>query len=297
MTCYYPLTGYQGPDGALVFNKTDSIGNEMEVACGQCLGCRVDRSKTWAARCVHEAQMHQQNAFITLTYDNEHVPYGGTLVKEHFQKFMKRTRSRHEGKKIRFFHCGEYGTLGRPHYHACMFGLDYPDRVEHSVQNDITTYISDELTETWGKGFATCGELNYQTAAYTARYIMKKITGDKAKEHYERLVPDTGEIIQLEPEYVTMSLKPGIGYEWYQKYKTDVFPSDETPIPGKGVYPGVPKYYEHLLRKEDPDTYEKVKNRRRKHFRERQHEYTEERLLTKEKVKKAQLNQLRRNLE
>jgi len=297
MTCYYPLTGYQGTDGALVFNKADSIGNEMEVACGQCLGCRVDRSKTWAARCVHESQMHQQNAFITLTYDKEHVPYGGTLVKEHFQKFMKRTRSRHNDKKIRFFHCGEYGTLGRPHYHACMFGLDYPDRVEHSVQNDVTTFISDELTETWGKGFATCGELNYQTAAYTARYIMKKITGDRAKEHYQRCVESTGEIIQLEPEYVTMSLKPGIGYDWYQKYKTDVFPSDETPIPGKGVYPGVPKYYEHLLRKEDPDTYEKVKNRRRKQFKERRHEYTEERLLTKEKVKKAQLNQLKRTLE
>lgn len=297
MTCYSPLKGFEDKEtGGIVFKRSSLAGKPMEVACGQCMGCRIDRSQEWAARIVHEAQMHQDNCFVTLTYDSENVPTDGSLNKQHFQKFMKRLRKHYAPKKIRFFHCGEYGsTLERPHYHACLFGVDFDDAVPHFATNGITTYISETLEKIWGKGFCTIGELNYETAAYTARYIMKKVTGQRAEEHYLRVNPTTGELYMLQPEYITMSLRPGIGKTFYEKYETDFFPRDECPIPGKGVFKKVPRYYEKLYSEKDPDTYAKIKKLRAKYRDTHKHEYTSRRLETKAKVKKAQLNQLPRS--
>ena len=297
MTCYSPLKGFENKEGGgIVFKRSSLAGREIEVACGQCIGCRIDRSQQWAARIVHEAQMHQENCFVTLTYDSENVPIDGSLDKRHFQLFMKRLRKKHSDKKIRFFHCGEYGDqLERPHYHACLFGIDFDDRVEHGSNNSVVHYKSDELEQLWGKGFCTVGELNYQTAAYTARYIMKKITGTRAEEHYERVNPFTGEIYNLQPEYITMSLRPGIGRKFYEKYKADFFPADECPVPGRGVYKAVPAYYENLWKEENPDSWEEIAKRRAEYRNSHLDEYTSRRLETKYKVKKAQLNQLRRS--
>lgn len=309
MTCFYPLdAAWNAAKGGqpLIYGKgtrpknLDNGYEAMQLACGQCKGCRIDKSKEWAARCVHESQMHQANSFVTLTYAPEHLPYGGTLVKKHFQDFMKRLRKRNAETEIRYFHCGEYGEgLGRPHYHACLFGIDFDDRIPYSQTNDVITWTSDELADVWGKGFATCGELNYQTAAYTARYIMKKITGKKADQHYTKIVPETGEIIQLQPEYTTMSLGrtkgDGLGARFYKKYKSDFFPSDECPIPGKGVYNSVPKYYELLFAQEDPDTYAQIKEARKLYRDTHANEYTAKRLKAKETVKEAQLAQLPRS--
>jgi hypothetical protein len=241
--------------------------------------------------------MHQDNSFITLTYDNENVPWDGSLVKEHFQKFMKRLRKHYAPKKIRYYHCGEYGEENeRPHYHACLFGLDFDDRMAYSATNNVITYTSETLEKIWGKGFCTVGELNYETAAYTARYIMKKMTGTRAKEHYERFDPITGEIINLQPEYTTMSLKPGIGRTFYEKYESDFYPRAECPVPGRGVYNRVPKYYEQIYEKTNPDTLAEIKRKRKKYLLANVDEYSAERLETKYKVKKAGLAHLKRTL-
>ena len=264
------------------------------------MGCRIDKSKEWAARIVHESQMHQENCFVTLTYDETNVPIDGSLNKAHFQKFMKRLRKHYATKKIRYFHCGEYGSaLERPHYHACLFGLDFDDAVPHfSTPSGNVTYISETLEKIWGKGFCTVGELNYQTAAYTARYIMKKVTGKRAEEHYLRVNPTTGELYTLQPEYVTMSLGRekggGIGGSFFEKFETDFFPADECPIPGKGVFKSVPKYYERLWAERNPDAFKKIKRLREKYRNTNVAEYSAERLETKFNVKKAQLKQLRR---
>ena len=156
------------------------------------------------------------------------------------------------------------------------------------------------------------GELNYQTAAYTSRYILKKINGKRAETHYEKLDPITGEIYKIQPEYITMSLgracnnhkekrdptcekcSGGIGWKFYEKYESDFFPRDECPIPGKGVYKSVPTYYEHIYKQKNPDTYEQIKERRRLYKAAHKDEYTPERLATKKKVKQAQLAQLPR---
>jgi len=245
---------------------------------------------------VHESQMHRENSFVTLTYDAENVPMDGSLNKQHFQKFMKRLRKHFSDKKIRYFHCGEYGDkLERPHYHACLFGIDFDDRVEHGANNSVVHYKSDTLEKLWGKGFCTVGELNYQTAAYTARYIMKKMTGKQAEEHYMRVNPYTGELYNLEPEYVTMSLKPGIGREFYEKFETDFFPSDECPVPGRGVYKTVPRYYEEIYASRNPDAYEKIKADRKHYHDTHKHEYTDQRLRAKEKVHEAKIATLKRS--
>lgn len=302
MTCYSPLKGFEDKEnGGIVFKRGTNAGGPMEVACGQCIGCRIDKSKEWAARIVHEQQMHEENCFITLTYDKENLPHDGSLNKTHFQKFMKRLRKHFNEKKIRYFHCGEYGEKNyRPHYHACIFGVDFHDRIPYSVSNNIVVFESELLAQIWGNGFCTVGELNYQSAAYTARYVLKKVNGSMADQHYERCDVHTGEIFKVEPEYITMSLGrekgEGIGGPFYKKYETDFFPSDECPVPGRGVYKRIPRYYERLYEETNPDAYRKIKRARELYRENNKEEYERERLEAKLHVKKRQLKELTRSL-
>ena len=298
MPCYSPLKGFVNKEnGGITFKRSSIAGAEMEVACGQCLGCRLDRSRMWAMRIVHEASLYDDNCFITLTYAPENLPYGGTLVKEHFQKFMKRLRKRFAPRKIRYYHCGEYGDqLDRPHYHACLFNLDFPDKELFQEREGNLLFTSQILSELWPYGFSTIGELTFESAAYTARYCLKKVTGKNAHDHYLRCDED-GVAFWLEPEYTTMSRRPGIGKDWYEKYKSDLFPSDEVPVPGSGVFKKVPRYYETILQSEDADTHEEIKRVRRAFREAHADEYTPERLMAKYKVQKAKKEMLKRGIE
>ena len=130
MACFKPLKGYRSPSGKITFDRKNSTGQLAEAPCGQCLGCRLDYAQEWAIRCMHEAEMQDNNSFITLTYDDQNLPRHGSLDKTHFQKFMKRMREHLSPLKIRFYHCGEYGEkYTRPHYHSLIFGYDFPDGV------------------------------------------------------------------------------------------------------------------------------------------------------------------------
>lgn len=309
MPCYSPLNGWKDPDsGGIVFKKPFRPTNNMSVACGSCLGCRLDRSRAWAARIVHEAELHEDNSFITLTYrpkehctaqqlkHGKYLPEDGSLNKKHFQDFMKRLRKKLSPKNCRYYHCGEYGEkLDRPHYHAILFGVEFDDRELYKDVDGEKLYTSKMLEDTWGYGFATVGSVTFESAAYCARYVMKKVDGVQAKDHYLRC-DEYGVAYWLQPEYTTMSRRPGIGKAWYEKYKTDLFPSDEVPIPGRGVFKKVPRYYEDLYSAEDEEAFEIIKEVRKAHYEANQGEYTPERLMTKYKVKKAQVNQLKRNL-
>jgi hypothetical protein len=144
------------------------------------------------------------------------------------------------------------------------------------------------LESIWKYGFVDVGDLNYASAAYGARYILKKINGKRANDHYMTYDAD-GVITWLQPEYTTMSRRPGIGYKWFQKYKDDVFPSDETPVPGFGVVKKVPRYYEEIFKEENPLSLEEIKAVRQKFKEEHEEEYTPDRLMAKYKVKKASL--------
>lgn len=239
--------------------------------------------------------MHDDNCFITLTYNEKHLPHDGSLDKTHFQKFMKKLRKTTENK-IRYYQCGEYGDkLTRPHYHAILFGHDFADKVLNGPCNGNDLYISDNLEKIWGKGYCTVGAMTFESAAYCARYAMKKITGDDAHKHYETLNVETGELHQLQSEYTTMSRRPGLGYTWYKKYKDDLFPEDECVIAGKILKP--PRYYATLYELEEPELYEQLKKKRQQHFQKHKNDSTWQRLQQREKVKHAQINQLSRPLE
>jgi len=199
----------------------------------------------WATRVMHEAQMHESSVFATLTYDDEHVPYGGVLHYRHFQLFMRSLRLRFP--KCRFFMCGEYGdTTWRPHYHAALFGVSFGDRYPWRKSGaGFQLYRSPLLDSLWGRGSAEIGELSFESAAYIARYCMKKITGDRAVTHYERLVPDTGEVVSLPPEFMRCSLKPGIGARWFEAYRAEVFAHMGCVVDGQ--IKAVPRYYRDLF--------------------------------------------------
>jgi len=278
------------------------------VPCGQCIGCRLDYSQSWAIRCLHEASQHEDNSFITLTYSEPNIPDGGSLNKKHYQDFMKRLRKEISPKTIRFYQCGEYGEkLTRPHYHALIFGYNFPDKELWSFgQGKTPLYRSTQLERLWPLGFSTVGELTVASAAYCARYSMKKIRG-KALEirdldtdllPYQR-VDDFGEIVTVISEYSTMSrggrTGHGIAYDWYQKYKSDVFPDDFVVIDGKRR--PTPKYYRSLLEKEDPKLASELSLKRQAQSDLHKSDQTYERLAVREKVKKAQITSLNRTYE
>ena len=135
MACYKPLRAWQCANGDVVFAELGrfDITRQLDLPCGQCVGCRLERSRQWAMRCLHEAKMHDRNCFVTLTYNNDNVPADRSLNYRDFQLFMKRLRFHFRGVPIRFYMCGEYGEdFGRPHFHACLFGLDFPDKTRIS---------------------------------------------------------------------------------------------------------------------------------------------------------------------
>lgn len=268
----------------------------IQVPCGQCVGCRLERSRQWAVRCVQEAQLHEENCFLTLTYSDKNIPEGGTLVKKHFQDFMKRLRRFMGKERISYFHCGEYGEKSRrPHYHALIFGMDFPDKKLYKDTHAGPLYVSAALERLWGWGFCTIGALTFESAAYCARYIMKKVTGDLAKSHYERVDPETGEITQLVPEYITMSLNPAIGKEWFKTFKGDVFPSDRVVVRGREMRP--PRYYDKELKRDDEEAHADIKKRREAEASKHHGNNTRKRLRVREIVKLAQISNLKRSLE
>lgn len=250
MQCFSPVTAWRTVDGEIVFSERGDIQSEIQIRCGRCVGCRLNNVNAWVVRCVHEASLYEHNAFITLTYDDEHLPQYGSLCYRDFQLFAKRLRKRLG--PFRFYMCGEYGSeLSRPHYHALLFGANFADRVQsNSVYSRFPIYRSELLESCWKLGLSSIGEVNSTTAMYVAKYAMKRVTGDKALDHYARIIPETGEVIQLEPEFARMSLRPGIGARWFERYGSDVWNWDNVVINGK-VMP-VPKYYDKLISRHQP---------------------------------------------
>ena len=265
----------------------------IAIPCGQCIGCRMARSREWALRCIHEAQMHDDNSFVTLTYSPEHLPSDGSLDKTHVQKFLKRLRKVYN---FRYYYCGEYGSKGkRPHYHILFFGYRPDDLKVYQKTRGIILYFSQYLEDLWAKGFVTVGDVTYQSAAYTARYIMKKMLGRSAKDYYTRIDPCTGEVYEVLPEYTNMSLKPGIGHDWYQKYKSDCFPSDYLINEGKKL--NVPKYYGRLFERESPLLFEDIKSIRVIKAQRHKMEQTVPRLRVKQEIQEVRLSKLHRGYE
>jgi len=224
---------------------------------------------------------------------------------------MKELRHQLEPIKIRFYHCGEYGEfeedqgkpqlesrLGRPHYHAVIFGYQFNDLELFEEKENGDVYISEKLKKIWGKGFVTVMDLTLHSAGYVARYITKKINGDKKDEHYKKVCEITGEIYPVQQEYSTMSNKPGIGKKWYEQFKGDVFPSDDVIVLSKNAYHHVPtpKYYDIQLEREDIALFEQIKIKRLEFAEKHIKDNTLKRLIVREVCKKAQTENQNRKL-
>lgn len=294
MPCYHPITGYRAENGSVVFSELRRHGSttEITIACGQCIGCRLERSRIWALRAVHEAKMYKRNCFITLTYNDENLPERGRLKYEDFVLFMKRLRKKH-GENIRFYMCGEYGDLDRPHYHAIIFNHDWDDKTYFKTSNSKEKiYTSEDLTKIWGLGHASTGDATFESAAYIARYCMQKINGERAEEHYKRY-DFLGEY-SLVPEFNEMSRKPGIGGDWLKFHMKDVYTNDKVIINGKET--NVPKFYDKILKRLDPEKLRDFKEIREWNGYQQRADNTPERLAVKEQVTIAKIQQLKRTI-
>lgn len=285
MPCTNPYDVWPAPPGAPSKRPVASPGQSypgaksFRMACGQCMGCRLDRAGDWALRCVHEAQFHEASSFVTLTYAPEHLPRDGSISKRHHQLFMKRLRKK-LGRKVRFLMCGEYGDkLGRPHYHYIVFGEAFrADRVLHSKSHSgDVLYTSETLSEAWGLGHAVLSDFTHATAGYVARYTTKKITGKAASDYYRRELVDpvTGELhtFHIEPPFLVASKRPGLGSQWFDQFKSDAFPSDFVILDGRKRR--VPAFY--VKRLSDAER-EAVKAERKRRGEKHAANNTEERL-------------------
>lgn len=264
------------------------VVSTLSLPCGQCIGCRLEKSRQWAMRCMHESSLHQQNCFITLTYRDADLPLRSMLDYPAFQRFLKRLRKYAAPTRPRFYMCGEYGPENfRPHYHALLFGWDFADKKYwRKSPSGEKLYRSAVLEQLWPYGNCEIGAVTFESAAYCARYCVQKVTGHNAKDHYRR-VDESGEF-SLPPEFNRMSLKPGIGSAWLEKFGTDVYPHDYVVINGKEVKP--PRYYDRLFERINPDAMEEIKYRRELDARTRYEDNTPARLVTKEIVTTARVN-------
>lgn len=355
MPCYYPIQAFQQPHGGRVELYArdqhdlfrNRLGKHFTVPCGKCSGCRRTQALNFATRCMHEAKQHRYNSYITLTYDDKHLPQDLSLQHEHFVTFMKALRNALDRMKIipsdtvqaekldgktehiisddtwkltctyedrphplipelttprpippRFYMGGEYGTLyGRPHYHAILFGVAFTDRTYHGrTKAGAKLYKSDTLARLWTRGYSSIGDVTFASAAYIARYVMKKRTGDGNKDTYEIIDPETGEIYFRKKEYNQMSRNPGLGKTWFDKYHQDYIHQDKIRlIDGKEVKP--PRYYDKQLKRLDREIYEHTKHAREIEQLANAHNNTPERLAVRELVDNAKARLQTRNLE
>lgn len=261
MPCEHQLTAYRPANGGPVkFNepRDGRAYNKISLPCGQCILCRLEHARQWAVRITHEAQTHEQSSFITLTYDDEHLPQYSSLHYADLRNFWKRLR--YYCGTLRYFAVGEYGdTTNRPHYHACLFGHAFTENRQILRTTPTMLWTNPQLTQAWGLGHVSVGALTFQTAQYTASYVTKKLNN---KRRYVRIDETTGELIPLVQPRAFMSLRPAIGRTWLETYGRQVYDHDHVVINGRPQKP--PKYYDRWLSEVDNKQLETIKEKRRK---------------------------------
>jgi hypothetical protein len=293
-----------------VFKEPAEPGNfeKIQVPCGKCISCKLRKASDWATRLTHESLFYTHNYFITLTYAPEHLPDNESLDKHHLRLFLRKLWKRQ--KDFVYLAAGEYGhnprdgKIERPHYHICLLGYKLNDLVPFYINKlNQQVYRSKHVEELWKKGHVTIGLFNYKTAAYTARYTLKKHTETEKFEHVN-VDPDTGEILEPEkyerimrrmkktPEFLTMS--KGIGKKYFKKYKGDL---DKGYINVNYKKHPVPKYYDKLMERHDKQKLEELKENRKLKAIENKADNTRVRLRQKDKVIKQAAKTLIRGLD
>lgn len=295
MPCYHPLTAWRARSGinsttgkwSITFNRKEGYDDkEIILPCGRCIGCRLELSRQWAIRLMHESYVRDHSVFVTLTYDEEHLPPDGSLNKKDIQHFIKELRRKY-GKGISYYQCGEYGDqFARPHHHAILFGVNVTDRSNRRFYRGNEYFESASLQKLWGMGYVLLSGVTFESCAYTARYCTKKITGKLADQHYGGRLP----------EYATMSRRNGLGKEYWNRFKSDIIVGDSIII-RKNLICKPAKYYDKLYDAVDPQSARRVKNARLKKALENQDALDYRRREVREKLQIYKFKQLKRGFE
>lgn len=233
------------PDGTTISWSHKTYSKEFatfQLPCGKCLECRLEYARQWAVRCVHEAKMHPENSFITLTYDDQHLE-SPKLIYSDFQKFMKRLRRAFPNQQIGCFVTGEYGDeKKRPHWHAILFNWRPRDcKPKYKNDRDDQVYSSETLHKLWEKGIAELGSVTFESAGYCARYAAKKLVHGKDSDH------------EFHP-ISKKSNKHAIGKKWLEANWRDVFTHGYIILPD-GKQCSIPRYYEKWLKENEPSAW------------------------------------------
>lgn len=288
MPCTRPLAAYRALGGGVEFDSRRArLPQSFLLPCGQCQACRLRLARDWTVRIMHESMMHERSCFVTLTYDDEHLPRDRGLHVRDWQLFAKRVRN--DLGPFRFYACGEYGpkTL-RPHFHACIFGEDFEFRRSRVVKSgQFPVYEAPLLREEWGNGNVSAGELSSESAAYCARYVMVKARGLSQQfglnSQYFR--SDGVRTWSVRPEFSVMSRRPGVGASWLEKFSDDVYPDDQVILKGKRFRP--PRFYDERL---EGAALEELKVRRVRAAARHGSDLTPERLRDKEVCLESRIN-------
>lgn len=313
MKCYNPRLAFVNPNGGKPlftkymwsnfihelgqfrspekFKHPSGSTKPLKMPCGKCEACRLEHARQRAVRCMHEFKScGEKGAFLTLTYNDEHLPPGGSFNEQDIVLFVKRFRKALAPRVIKTFGCAEYGDIeGRPHFHLLVFGFDFPDRYywrgssEHG--SGFESYRSPMLDSLWRLGYSELGTLTFASCSYVARYTQKKCK----KKPENGLLPEKA---------VCISRRPGIGSDYFDKYKDDFYSIDAVvlEIDGKITKQGIPRYYDRLLEKYDPERYAEIKLDREQKRPQSEPDNTEERMAARKAVHQQTIKRLKRTL-
>lgn len=296
MVCYnpvllFPLSGVTTKSGKQHMSVYGSLANYPHLAsdprfirgsCGQCVGCRLEYSRQWAMRAVHELEFHEHSCFCTFTFDNLHLPSDLSVSVRTHQLLMKRIRKEF-GSGIRFIMSSEYGEkFGRPHYHYCLFGLYLPDKEYLYSCNGVKYYTSEAIQSVWPYGRVIVGDVTFESVAYVARYVLKKASSADRFPNRNK-------------EFLLVSRKPGLGYQWLQKYGSNTYDNDYVIIRGKKMKP--PKYYDSKWAESNPDWIEQIKNNRISSMVAHEENNSFDRLVVRERCHQSKASRLLRPLD
>jgi len=275
--CTRPRVGKRLPDGRVIPAGEDLWESKTQLPCGKCLDCRIAYANDWTMRAKHEMELHEHNSFVTLTYSDEALTKRNletglptqTLSKKDWQDFAKRLR--YYGPEFAYIAVGEYGDqYARPHIHTLLFGEDFAkDREYIGLINGYPTWTSQLLDKVWGHGRATVNRMEPANINYVCRYVIKKQYGPQKNENYEYVNSETGEVTEIEPEFMLMSRNPAIGKRWFDINKRDAFPADYL-VTREGRKEQPPRYYLDLLKKKDEEQWTKIKQTRKEYAEKRE---------------------------
>lgn len=278
MSCVKPLKAFwrSRSRDAITFDVNKSATKvPFVLPCGRCIGCRMEKARQWGLRCLHEKKMWSHNQYVTLTYNDESLPPGGSVCLRDVQLFMKRLRKAKGSCKenpLRFFLGAEYGEENRrPHYHALLFNCEFAARVFWSNnKRGEPLFTSRELSELWGQGHCSLGEVTFDSAVYCAKYALKKInisehSSPEARKEFERryvVYDENGEVYERDVEFAVMSRRPGIGANYYERFGAEVRSHDSVIVNGREVRP--PRFYDVRSESIAPEAFALVKAARKR---------------------------------